>query len=474
MINFKPFNSILLCIFLGSSFGSNAYAQQGIPFQGGQIIQQGQPIQQGPIIQGQPIQGQIIQGPIIQGQPIQGQPIQGQIIQGQQGQIIQGQPIQGQIIQSQPLNQGPTIQGQPAPRQSDADKKAMEDLRAKMAAQTISIKKLTDENSRLSNMEELTKKMRTEYFRLKDSYDEIDAELVELKKRKTMPAAESGNSDSRAAFQKLNAQYQQAVEQNQSMSGQIEELTQENVSIKSRLNDLSAAGGNMSNLEASLNTAKNQISQIGQKNQTLTTENNRLQGELETVTTENQQLNARFTTLTQESERLRSEFEMASEKNTTLGDRVNALTTENENYLASMNASPSPTPSTPVKSNAVASRPVVDTGLVEEHERTLALNAELESRNGLLLEQISELEGQVQVGAVDQKAAATGSLLPASPLALVTDSAPAKKFNIINWLIPFLLIGLTIGLYVFLTEENEGGIASSIASTPTRDTQRGQ
>ena len=142
MINFKQFTLVSLSIFLSSSLGSIACAQRVTrtyqppgTFQGGQVID-------GQIIQGQ----RVIQGQVIQGQPIQGQPIQGQIIQGQpfiQGPVIQGRPIRGNVVRPQQI-----------PPQDNQQQDAIAAARAKIAEQAENIKTLTNENSRLSGVED--------------------------------------------------------------------------------------------------------------------------------------------------------------------------------------------------------------------------------------------------------------------------------------------------------------------------------
>ncbi len=452
MINFKRLNLVLLSTFLSSSMGSVLFAQQvtstyqpPATYQDGQIINS-------PVIQGQ----RVIQGQVIQGQVLQGQPVQGQVIQGQ---VIQGQPF----IQGQPLIQGPVIQGrpirgnvaQPQPSKQSGDEAAN---RAKIAEQAKSIKALTDENSRLSRVEETNDAMRKEYARLKKAYDDVSKELDELKINQAMKTAESTDSDAQQAkLNQLDAQYQKAVEQNGAMSGQIKLLTQENDEIKNRLKVLSAGGGDMTNLKSELNTANSRIIEIQQKNKTLAVENDRLQGVLQAATSEKEKLNMRFSTLSQQSDQLRTKYQTATETNTTLDQRVTELSTRNRDYLAALNSRP--TTANPARTNFVADRP--DSGLVAERDRILALNTDLENRNALLANQISELEGKI--GSLNKTIKPTESLLAAAVPVVTTDAS--VKFNILNWLIPFLLIGLTIGLYVFLTEEDVLADAAPFTST---------
>ena len=454
MINFKQLTLVSLSIFLSSSLGSIACALR--------VTRTYQPpgtFQGGPVIDGQIIQGQrVIQGQVIQGQPIQGQPIQGQPIQGQ---IIQGQPfIQGPVIQGRPIR-GNVVRPQQIPPQDNQQQDAIAAARAKIAEQAENIKTLTNENSRLSGVEDTNNAMRQEYARLKKAYEDVGTELDQLKIKQQMNTAEPVDTSAQdEKLNQLNAQYQKAVEQNRTMSGQIGELAKENGELKNRLEDLSTAGGDMSGLKTSLNNANNRITEIGQQNQTLESENTRLKGELQTATANDEELNMRYSNLSQENERLKAEYQTATETNTTLDQRVNELSTQNQDYLASLNSRPA-TPA-PAKKNYVAARR--DSGVAAEHDRVLALNADLENENGLLMEQISELEGKI--GSLDKKTEPKESALAVALPAVTGDAAP--KFNILNWLIPFLLIGLTVGLYVFWTEENGRDVATGFTSARLR------
>jgi hypothetical protein len=479
MINFTRLNLVLLSILLSSTVSSTLFAQRvtqtyqpPADLQSGQIINrpviQGQRVFQGQIIQGQPIQGQPIQGQIIQGQPIQGQIIQAP--------VIQGRPIRGNAVQPQPG----AVQPKPS---STKQRNLLAAARAKIEQQAQSIITLTDANSKLSRVEETNNAMRSEYARLKKAYDQTSKELDELKINQAMKTAEPvepANTDAQEAQQaklnQLSAQYQKSVEQNGAMSGQIKRLTEENAEIKNRLKNVRSAGGDMSGLETKLNNANTRITQMGQQNQTLLSQNNSLTEQLKTANANREDLNMRYSTLSQESAKLRAEYQTASETNSTLGQQVTDLSTQNRDYLAAINARPAATPS--AKTNAVAasrdfgvaakpdSAVAVrrDSGVAAEHDRVLALNADLKNENDLLMEQIADLERKL--GSTDTPTAAKESTVAVAVPTLTADAAP--KFNIMKWLIPFLLIGLGIGLYVFWTEETGQTVATGFTSTKPR------
>jgi len=420
MTDFKRLNSLLICIFVASSFGSTLHGQ----ILGRRIIQRQQPVQ-GQVIQGQPIQGQIIQGQPIQGQIIQGQPIQGQIIQGQP---IPAPVIEGRLIQGQPV---PAENAQPAP-----NAKAIEEAQAQIAELNKRITALTAENARFKPLEGENNKLKesygtleTEFRRLREAYDQINAKLTKLQNEPMVPAEDNNNEELAAQLKQLTAQYQEAIRQNESMSGQVEGLNKENTQLKNRLSNAGNREGNMQNLQGELDAAAQQLTQFQTKNQTLGQENQRLQGMLQKFGENEEQFNSRITTLTEENQRLQNEYQTATQENESLGGRVEKPKVE-KTYRRPNN---------------------VDSGLADENLQITKLNAELESENSLLLAEVSELRGQVdKLGQAPKAAAAT---LPAAVGLPQVAVSSGGKYNVKYWLIPFMLLGLGIGLYTYFHEE---------------------
>jgi len=460
MINFKQLNTVLLCIFLIFSYAATLSAQRAT-----KTYQSPDSYRVGQVLNGQVVQGQrVIQGQLIQNQPIRGRIIQGQIIQNQpiQGEVFQGQIVPGQVIQGQPFIQGPIIQGRPirgnvqnlppqnTQQQSEEQRTAAAANRAKIAEQAARIKAITDENLRLRNVEDTNDKMRKEYARLRTAYGEVGKELDELKLQQAMKTAEPTDNDAQdAKLNQLNAQYQEAVKQSRMLSGRMEALTQENTEIKNRLKNLNLASGNMAGFEDKLKSANSRIIEIEQQNRMLATDNNRRQVLIDATNSDNEQLNMRFSTLSQKSEQL-------TEANTTLRDHVANLTSQNRDYLASLNARPAAPQ--PMETNYAAARD--DLGIADERDQVLTLNADLVSKNALLIEQVSDLESKFS--SLNKATAPQNSLLAVAVPPVTGDAV--SKFNIMRWLIPFLLIGLAIGLYVFLMEERGGEVATGFTS----------
>ena len=425
MIDFKMLQLILFYFYLGSSYTAALLPQQIVP-----------PVQQGQVIGGQVIQSQPIYGQVIQGQPIQGQPIQGQINQGQpiqgqiiQGHIIQGQPIQGQIIQG-PIVQGPVIQrrviqGQIVEGQgSTTDGKttapnntaAIEAARVKMAELNKRIESLTLENSKLKGVVGVNNQLKStndslnkEIEQLKNEYGALNEKLSALQKE-SMNTGNANDNGQKNQLIQLKTQFDSAIEKNQSISQQVDALTrkntqlvQENTALKKSIDDGSNRS-DMSGLQANLDAATTKLTEFETQNQTL------------------------------------------RQENANLVERTTELSSQNEEYLAS--------------TDSMGAENIIHTESTKPSYRTnneatipdySAMNSELKAKNAALTNQIAEL--QHDINQPGQTTATASSPIASLPSAIASTDSTSGKFDIRYWIIPFLLIGLGVGLYTFFMEE---------------------
>lgn len=467
MIDFKMLQLILFYFYLGSSYTAALLPQQIVP-----------PVQQGQVIGGQVIQSQPIYGQVIQGQPIQGQPIQGQINQGQpiqgqiiQGHIIQGQPIQGQIIQG-PIVQGPVIQrrviqGQIVEGQgSTTDGKttapnntaAIEAARVKMAELNKRIESLTLENSKLKGVVGVNNQLKStndslnkEIEQLKNEYGALNEKLSALQKE-SMNTGNANDNGQKNQLIQLKTQFDSAIEKNQSISQQVDALTrkntqlvQENTALKKSIDDGSNRS-DMSGLQANLDAATTKLTEFETQNQTLRQDNDRLQGLLQTSSEENQKLNNSLSSLSEKYNQLQPEHQRALQENANLVERTTELSSQNEEYLAS--------------TDSMGAENIIHTESTKPSYRTnneatipdySAMNSELKAKNAALTNQIAEL--QHDINQPGQTTATASSPIASLPSAIASTDSTSGKFDIRYWIIPFLLIGLGVGLYTFFMEE---------------------
>ena len=272
-------------------------------------------------------------------------------------------------------------------------------------------------------------------------------------------------------FEELRDQYQTSVQQNETSTGKIRVLTQENADLKKQVENVGQNQGNMSDLQASLNSASTRITELETQNQNVVTQNRTLSQKNEALTSDNQQLQSRVDTIGMELDKMKMQNQQAAEEKAAIDARVTALSTENENQASMLTerseitpepastteAAVTPEPATGAevevaKRDYRKSSPQPDAELIAENAKYSNLNAELENDNALLRAQISELQGDVDGLnlAADTKGSALASLTPA------IDGSATGKYNVKYWIIPFLLIGLGVGLYTYFMEEHRG------------------
>ena len=221
-------------------------------------------------------------------------------------------------------------------------------------------------------------------------------------------------------------------------------------------NDGQAAMGlEVKQLRTDLAASTTALEEIRQKNEAMTTEHfrvkdefSRVQGLYESANTDNTKLTERVDELSLENQRFATELsEYANSKES------NAIT-----ELPPVEVAEAPT----ARTSLVAPQGSDTAELERKNRQLLGLNEKAIQENKLLNRRIAELEGNVNELSItdDDRAVATSTVASSLDTGLydLAGSATAStgKYNILRWLIPFLGIGLFIGLYVFLTEEYSG------------------
>ena len=435
--------------------------------------------------------------PVYPSQPVQ--IVQPQY-QAQQGTIIYGQPVpvqNGQIINGQVTQPGVIFtppSTQPAKQDAGDTAKIKQDEEAKRLEKIErleKIKRLIDENKRLQALALDDGKQSQEIQRLEGELRQATLKLSEMQKS---VAANSDDTSSatmalngkiqqqQQEIQQLSANYQQAVQQNKVLTGQIETLNDESSKLKAQLSQLSQRikpddsqgemGLELQQLQSNLTTTSTALNDVRQQNEAMTSEYNRLQGLYESGNADNAKLSQRIDELSSENQRFAARL-----SEYTNAEDVSAIADDNfvEDAQTSIAASRiSTNRDVDTKTSLTADRGLAVSGLKRKNRQLLSLNEQAKQKNELLKRRISELEGTVNELSIDnddRKSATTG--LASNFVGVLSDSdqvdALTGKYNIMSWLIPFLGIGLTIGLYVFLTEEYRGTSQSWVTGGDTRD-----
>lgn len=438
------------------------------------------------------------------------------------GRIIYSQPGQNQI--SPPQQQGfvlpsPAVQNIPTPRanstvvpNNSAIAKQNDELKRRLVAGSKKLKQLTADNGKLK---EKLGQYDTALRKARDAYSEANTELAELRKRPAqatepnMPAVDVEAFNTAIQQQKdqiaelesqiaqLNALQREAAKQNEAMSGQIKILSDENSGLNTELANLRSAGS--ADTQKLQNELSAQIKTLTDENSSLNAElanlrsaggpdTQKLQTELAEKSARLNELQQTFGTVKSESQRLQNLAETANAENAKITQRLNHLSSENEQLqtqlrtaLSNAQATPAPAPVVKAPTPAVVKTPVTSTtshfvsnrrseaaNVKAENRQLLASAEQSQKENELLKRRILELESSSQGQAIEKNDRQQTAGAALSLEYLVPSDSGESKFAIMRWLLPFLGIGLAIGLYVFLTEENEAGVPRNIAER--RDT----
>jgi predicted nuclease with TOPRIM domain len=464
MFNLKQINTLVACFSVGALLGTTLLGQQTQPSQQTQPTYQyyQQPGTQAPVYQtqqvpsfqqqypnqvpGQAINGQIINGQVIIGRTVDGQPIYGQPAYGQQvpgGVVIDnGQPVNpGQVQPTAPQQQP---QNQPY-AMSKADQEKMKALTDKVAAQAEKVEFLVNENVRLTEFAEQGKGLMQKVQGLTKELDAANAALNEMR-NKPADVNEDMSSQQQEELNRLNGQMQVVVQENNQLKAQMRNLVQQNEAAQTELTtaqtelaNLKAADGNMSDMQATLDAASTKVNELGQQYQSLVAENARLTEMYQTAVSENENYNQQISTL--------------SSKNAEYETTVNSL----KSSVANAANKPVVRTKASANTNFAASQKSEVADLMSENEKLIKSRERVIADNEELTRKLSELEGTVGELTTSNEVANASTPLALNVPGLGEATGSAGKFSITNWIIPFLLLGLGIALYVFLSEEGFGG-----------------
>ena len=461
--------SLLVCISFFATVSTNLFGQR--------VIQRTypayqQPSQYTPFYPSRPVQAiqpqapiQIQNGPIIYGQPI---PIQN-------GRIINSQIINGQIVNGQIIQPGVIITPQIAPQPKSVLNKALN------VNQDDEMKRLVSENKRLEALALDSGKQKREVQRLQRELYKARLDFSEMQKSTAIEPADTNSAtmglngrikQQQKEIGQLSANYQNAFQRNESLTREIKKLTDESSRLRALLNkpedSQDASGMELLQLQSNLTTTSNALDEIKKKNAAMTTEYRRMQGE-------NKELKDLYESTNMDKANLKQRVDEMSSKNdrfmTQLSEYEDAKDADVITEVEPVEYVQKPI----VKSKIVADQdsPVFD--LEAENRQLFALNEKSNQQNTLLNRRIAELEGTVNELSIDDGDRVVAKTSIASTFGdglynpSVQTDASTGKYNIMRWLIPFLGIGLFIGLYVFLTEEYQGTSRALVIDGDIRD-----
>ena len=429
-----------------------------------------QPPRYTPVYPSQPVpipqpQYPIQQGPIIYSQPA---PIQG-------GQIIDSQVVQPSVIIAPPGAQQPEPEaGNAANVKRDDEAKRLERIK-----RLETIKRLIAENKRLESLARDNGRQKQEVQRLERELRKATLQLSEMQ-TSGAPKLDDTNSETMALNGKiqqqqneiiqLGANYQKAVQLNESLTSQVKSLSDESSNLKAQLSNQGAKGTDANQLQSNLMNTSDALNELKQRNEAMTADYNRVQGLYESTNADNATLNQRNGELSSENELLAAQLREYQNGGTLDGHLEDAQTPLAENRISRV----SERRDLNMKTGLAADHGLAVSNLKRKNQRLLGLNEKAKQQNKLLNRRIAELEGTVNELTIDNKDRDVATIGIASDFdGVLSNSKQAGsstgKYNIMSWLIPFLAIGLFVGLYVFLTEEYGGTSQAFVTGGDIRD-----
>jgi chromosome segregation ATPase len=453
--------SLLVCVF--------SFATAGTSLRGQQVIQQiyptyQQPSQYIPAYPSQPVQivqpqYPIQQGPIIYGQPV---PVQS-------GQLLDAPLQQPGVIFSPPIAQQDAAKADKAAilKQDEKEAKRLEQIE-----RLEKVKLLIAENKRLEALVKDNGVREQEVQQLEDALRNAKLELSEMQKSASAKSADADSvkttlngkiQQQQNEIERLSVDYQTAVERNEALTVQVKTLSDESSSLKAQLNtpdeSQAAMGMELEQLRANLTTTSGALDELKQKHAAVNSEYNRVLGLYESASADNANFSQRIEELTSENQRFTTQLVESS------GVReVDSIL--NEGRIEGG-------PKSFATAGPVADGDLAVSDLKAKNQRLRGLNQKANRRIQSQDRRIAELEETVNKLAIsdDDPEPATSKIASsfgeAPSRQLDKAGVPTGKYNVLSWLIPFLGIGLFVGLYVFLTEEYQG---SSQALLPRDDT----
>ena len=434
------------------------------PIQNGRIIMsQPVPVQNRRIISSQPIpiqNGRIINGRIINGQPI---PIQS-------GRIINGPIISGPITQPGVVIT-PQITSQPQSVIVDAANVNQDDEIKRLNAEIKRLEALALGNGEQSQQ---VKRLQRELYKARLDLSEMQKSAAAQPDDTSSATMELNGKiqQQQKEIDRLSGDYQTAFQRNEALSSQIKSLADESSRLKAQLSkpdDSQVANAmELQQLRSNLTSTSTALKETKQKNEAMTTEYNRLRGEYdrvqnlnETANTDNANLNQRIDEMSLENQRFELQLnEYANAKGVNAITEVDPVVVRQTSFAAD---------------RRVENQGSATADLKRKNRQLLGLNEQVNQQNKLLNRRIAELEGNVNELSIDDddRGVATTSVASTFGDGLYNPSVqadvPRGKYNIMRWLIPFLGIGLFVGLYVFLTEEYLGTSRALITGGDDRD-----
>ena len=419
-----------------------------------------------------------------------------------QGRIIQNPVVPPQINSDQVLPGIPIAPPvtQPAPKVPGPEEQEQEDLRTTLERARKTISTLRTQN------EELNQRMQT----LVTERDAATAEIAKLKKMPATPDNAEAIAQLQQQIQNLNNQTQTLTNEGQTLRDTIGQLSEQNSQLKLQLDNQGMDDGELAKIQAALNTRTREVqeaaTQLAAKSEELDMLNARLkplEGQIQQLSEQNAQLKlqldnqgmgddelaeiraaldartrevqaatAELATKSEELDMLNARFKPLEGQNQQLNETIAALTGERselQNQIAAFASGSEPSEAAEIMAEPAETITVTRADpellakldrLTKENRRLKNSFSEAEDRNRSLRRELNELEednetllaSETELDIDSDVAERSDSALTLPSIGADADG-DSDAYNINYWILPFLLLGLGIALFVVLREE---------------------
>ena len=274
--------------------------------------------------------------------------------------------------------------------------------------------------------------------------DAATAEIIELKRMPATPDNAEAIAQLQQQIQNLNNQTQTLTNEGQTLRDTIGQLSEQNTQLKLQLDNQGMGGDELAEIRAALDARTREVQAATAELATKSEELDMLNARFKPLEGQNQQLNETIAALTGERSELQNQiaaFAAGSEPSETvemMAEPTETVTvTKNDpELLAKLDRL--------TKENRLLKHSV---SKAEDSNQSLRRELdELEEDNQTLLASETELDTDSDVAEQSDSALALPSIG-------ANADGDSDAYNINYWILPFLLLGLGIALFVVLREE---------------------
>ena len=336
------------------------------------------------------------------------------------------------------------------------DPKELKEAQAEIAVLNESLSTLKMQMPKLTNVEGENKKLsdvnsqlQAEAQQFKAANEQMKTQLEELnaKLKESSENMSANEADRLKQFEALESENLASIEQNKTLNQKIETLTKENADMKNRIDQKSETHGQMLSQKAELDAAAKRLPELETKVASLSTENESFKQLNEKLSKTNKKLVDEIGLVRQRSDALQAQYLTATQEKKALGDRIAELSAQSKaNKIVALSSEST----TDVADAMKAAAPASDSEPANQEPVAAKRDASQSSASALLLEDAGDLSTEIdQLDETENAPVAPVS----GPSAGGSDNTDLSKYSQLSWLVPFLAMLFSIGIFCLFRED---------------------